>query len=136
MRKTSRGVRKFGFPAFEFKPGLAKIFLGWPLIRTCPWPILLMMASTSPQRGVARRGLLAYEIVLGPTTTQREEFNLPLISGHLKAWNLVSSFLHVLPTPENLSGWTHSLGMDLLLLPDYLTIFFEIPAFPPDLETS
>lgn len=74
MRKTiSMGVRKLGFPAFELKPGLAKIFPGWPLLRTCSWPILLMMASTSPQDGVARSELLAYKIVLGPTTTPRED---------------------------------------------------------------
>lgn len=60
--------------------------------------------NDGPQGGVARRGLLAYEIVLGPTTTPREEFNLPLISGHLKAWNLVFSFLHISSTPGNLSG--------------------------------
>lgn len=82
MRKTSRGVRKLGFPAFELKPGLTKIFPRWPLLRTCLWLILLMMARTIPQGGVARRGILAYEIVLGLMTTARAEFSLPLISGH------------------------------------------------------
>lgn len=60
-------------------------------------------------------------MVLGPAT-QREEFNLTLISDHMKAWNLGSLFLHVPPPPGSPFGCLHSLGMDLLLFPGHLTI--------------
>lgn len=66
-------------------------------------------------------GLSAGDMVLS-ITTWREEFNLSLISGHLKAWDLVSPFPHSPPPPGSLPTWPRSLGVDLLLLPDHLTI--------------
>ena len=65
-------------------------------------------------------GLLAGDMVLS-IPTWREESNLSLISGHLKAWDLASPFPHIPPPPGSLPAWPPDLGIDLLL-PDDLTI--------------
>lgn len=78
----------------------------------------LPLTPLSANAGMA--GVLAADMVPS-TATWREEFNLSLISGHLKAWDLVSPFPHILPPPGSPPTWLRSLGVDLLLLPDHLT---------------
>lgn len=65
------------------------------------------------------RLLLGYLVLY--KATWREQCNLSLIFGHLKASDLVSTFPHISPPLGSLPRWPHSLGVDLLL-PDHLTI--------------
>lgn len=73
---------------------------------------------------------------MGPTTTQREEFNLPLISGHLKALGpglLIPSY-----PPSRKPAWMGSQSRHGSSASSRLLNYFlvRIPTFLQNLETS